>query len=66
MRIRDKTWNPIWKSQLPCCPLEQNRKYPVCETEWVKLISLPCHNDMLEEDIDYVIYWVNKYFDERV
>ena len=47
-------------------PLEQNRDYPVCKTEWVKLISLPCHNAMLEEDIDYVIYWVNKYFDERV
>jgi len=47
-------------------PLEQNRDYPVCKTEWVKLISLPCHNAMLEEDIDYVIYWVNKYFEERV
>ena len=45
-------------------PLKQNREYPVCEAEWIKLITLPCHNRMLEEDIDYVVYWVNLYFQE--
>ena len=45
-------------------PLQQNRTYPVCEEEWVKLISLPCHNRMVEEDIDYVIYWTNKWVEE--
>ena len=43
-------------------PLMQNRNYPVADTEWLKLITLPCHNAMVENDIDYVIYWVNKYF----
>jgi perosamine synthetase len=47
-------------------PLKQNREYPVCESEWVRLISLPCHNRMKEDDIDYVIYWVNKYFEDRI
>jgi len=47
-------------------PIKQDREYPVCETEWTKLISLPCHNAMKEEDIDYVVYWVNKYFEENV
>ena len=47
-------------------PLLQNRKYPVADTEWLRLISLPCHNRMKEEDIDYVIYWVNKYFEEML
>ncbi|MBT4207258.1 hypothetical protein HOE22_02835 [Candidatus Woesearchaeota archaeon] len=47
-------------------PLLQDRDYPVADVEWLKLISLPVHSGMLEEDIDYVIYWVNKYFDERV
>ena len=47
-------------------PLKQDREYPVCETEWTKLISLPCHNRMKEEDIDYVVYWVNKYFEENL
>jgi perosamine synthetase len=46
-------------------PLLQGREYPVCEKEWVKLISLPCHNRMVEEDIDYVIYWVNKWVEEE-
>jgi len=46
-------------------PLEQNRVYPVSEQEWVKLISLPCHNRMVEEDIDYVIYWTNKWVEEE-
>ena len=42
--------------------VKQNRDYPVADAEWVKLISLPCHSGMTEEDIDYVIYWVNKFF----
>ena len=46
-------------------PLEQHRKYPVSEQEWVKLISLPCHNRMVEGDIDYVIYWTNKWVEEH-
>ena len=45
-------------------PLKQNREYPVADSEWLKLISLPCHNRMTEEDIDYVIYWVSKFFEE--
>ena len=40
------------------------RDYPVANKEWKKLISLPCHPGMTEEDIDYVIYWVKKYFTE--
>ena len=47
-------------------PLKQDREYPVCESEWVKLLTLPCHNRMIEEDIDYVIYWVNKYFEDNI
>ena len=47
-------------------PLLQDREYPVCESEWTKLISLPCHNNMKDEDIDYVVYWVNKYFEENI
>ena len=46
-------------------PIKQDRDYPVCEQEWVKLISLPVHNGMVEEDIDYVIYWVNKWIEEH-
>ena len=38
------------------------RDYPVADVEWKKLISLPCHPAMSEEDITYVIYWVKEYF----
>ena len=31
------------------------REYPVADVEWKKLISLPCHPAMTEEDITYVI-----------
>lgn len=41
---------------------KQNREYPVADTEWLKLISLPVHPAMNDEDIDYVIYWVKEYF----
>ena len=45
-------------------PLIQEKAFPVADTEWTKLISLPVHNRMVEEDIDYVIYWVNRWVDE--
>ena len=46
-------------------PLKQNRDYPVSNTEWEKFLTLPCHNRMTEDDISYVIYWVNKYFEDN-
>ena len=46
--------------------VKQNRKYPVADNEWTKLISLPVHPAMKDEDIDYVIYWIRKYFEENV
>ena len=46
-------------------PLKQNRDYPVSDTEWEKFLTLPCHNRMTEDDISYVIYWVNKYFEDN-
>ncbi len=42
-----------------------DREYPVCDIEWKKLISLPCHPAMNDQDIEYVIYWVKKYFRDR-
>ncbi len=46
-------------------PLKQDRDYSVADREWLKLISLPVHNRMVEDDIDYVIYWVNKWIEEH-
>ena len=45
---------------------KQDRSYPVADTEWLKLISLPVHPAMTEEDIDYVIYWVKEYFNKSL
>jgi len=44
--------------------LKQDREYPIADVEWKKLISLPCHNNMTEEDIDYVIHWVKEFYNE--
>jgi perosamine synthetase len=44
---------------------EDNKKLPVSEKEWVKLITLPTHSGMTDEDIDYVIYWVNKFIEDE-
>ena len=46
--------------------VKQQREYPVADTEWKKLISLPVHPAMTDEDTDYVIYWINKYFEELI
>ncbi len=42
--------------------LNQNRDFPIANKEWEKLISLPCHAGMRDNDIEYVIYWVKEYF----
>lgn len=39
------------------------RTFPVTDEEWHKILTLPCHAAMTPEDIDYVIYWVNAYFE---
>jgi perosamine synthetase len=51
-------YKPLYKYSI----LQQYREYPIAETEWKKLVTLPCHNGMNSEDVDYVIYWVNKFF----
>ena len=38
----------------------------MADVEWKKLISLPCHPGMSDEDIDYVIYWVSQYFSDKL
>ena len=42
------------------------RDYPVINKEWKRLISLPCHPAMTEKDIDYVIYWTQEYFKNKI
>ena len=41
--------------------VDQRRTYPIADSEWWGLLSIPCHNGMTDDDIDYVIYWVNKF-----
>ena len=45
--------------------VKQDRDYAVADREWRKLLSLPCHPGMTQEDIDYVIYWVKEFYGER-
>ena len=45
--------------------VKQDRDYAVADREWRKLLSLPCHPGMTQEDIDYVIYWVKEYYGDR-
>ena len=53
-------FKPLYKYDV----MNQQREYPVSEEEWVRLVTLPCHPAMTEEDISYVIYWVNKFFSQ--
>ncbi len=34
---------------------------PVASAEWQRLISLPCHTAMTDDDIDDVVYWVREF-----
>jgi dTDP-4-amino-4,6-dideoxygalactose transaminase len=48
-------------------PIIQDQKadFVNAGTEWPRMVTLPCHNGMTQEDIDYVIYWVNTFFETR-
>jgi len=39
-----------------------DREFVIADEEWLRLVSLPVHPAMTDEDIDYVIYWVNEFF----
>ena len=45
--------------------IHPGREFKVADHEWLGLVSLPVHPAMTEEDIDYVIYWVNEYFKNK-
>ena len=45
--------------------VKQNRDYEVADVEWLKLISLPVHANMNLDDAAYVVFWVNKFFEEN-
>ena len=36
--------------------------FPVANKEWLRMITIPVHLNMTDEDIDYVIYWVKEFF----
>lgn len=54
-------FKPLHKYSL----VKQNRDYSVADREWRKLLSLPCHPGMTQEDIDYIIYWVKEYYGDK-
>jgi perosamine synthetase len=54
-------FKPLYKYEI----MKQDRRYPVSEEQWTRLISLPCHSGMTDEDISYVVFWVNNFFSSR-
>jgi perosamine synthetase len=45
--------------------LKQDRDYPISDVEWKKMITLPCYYSMTDEELEYVIYWVNKFMEQN-
>ena len=41
------------------------RDYPIANHEWKRIISIPCHAGVTDDDIDYVVYWIKQYFAEQ-
>jgi perosamine synthetase len=37
-------------------------EFPVADIEWKKIITLPVHLNITDEDIEYIIYWVKQFF----
>jgi perosamine synthetase len=43
---------------------DQKSEFNNADKEWPQMVTLPCHNGMTQDDIDYVIYWINLYFEK--
>ena len=43
--------------------LKENEAFPIADILWKRLISLPCHDDVTEEDIDHITKSINKYYE---
>lgn len=43
--------------------LRQQWDFPNADFEWKKLITLPCHPALTDEDVDYIVYWIKRFFD---
>ena len=41
---------------------KDNSGFPVADVEWTKIITLPVHLNITDEDIEYIIYWVKQFF----
>jgi len=41
---------------------KDNSEFPVADVEWRKMITLPVHLNITDEDIEYIIFWVNQFF----
>ena len=37
-------------------------EFPNADTEWKKIITLPVHLNITDDDIKYIIYWVKEFF----
>jgi len=58
-------YKPLHKMTFYKEKLEKGQTFPVADKIWKKLISFPCHDDVTEEDIDYIIKCTNKYYAKR-
>lgn len=45
--------------------VRQEWDFPVADREWRRLISLPCHAGVTDDDIDYAVRWVRRFFAEQ-
>ena len=41
---------------------DDENKFPVANEEWLKMLTLPVHLNITDEDINYIIYWVKDFF----
>ena len=45
---------------------KQKGEFPIANNVWKKIITLPCHPAVTINDLKYICYWINKFFNESV
>ncbi|CAN1593513.1 WecE Predicted pyridoxal phosphate-dependent enzyme apparently involved in regulation of cell wall biogenesis [Candidatus Pelagibacterales bacterium] len=45
---------------------KQKGIFPIANKMWKKILSLPCHPGITKQDLKYICFWINKFFEKTV
>lgn len=45
---------------------KQKGEFPISNKIWKTILSLPCHPGISDQDLKYICFWINKFFEKKI